>query len=106
MRALSVLLAVTVTGGVGRIPSMAWRSHLSAGVAGVAFGVSSVTVKTAVRAFGDSGVAGFAHAATLAAPVASNALSLRCFVTTVIRHAHCVGAVSSPLARMERFRGR
>lgn len=103
MRALSVLLAVTVTGGVGRIPSMAWRSHLSAGVA---FGVSSVTVKTAVRAFGDSGVAGFAHAATLAAPVASNALSLRCFVTTVIRHAHCVGAVSSPLARMGRFRGR
>lgn len=96
MIALGVLLAVTVTGGVGgvmsesdsvlvgvgtvllisavawaagRVPSMAWRSHLLAGAAGVAFGVSSATVRTAVWAFGDLGVTAFAHPATLATPV-------------------------------------
>lgn len=96
MVALGVLLAVTVTGDVGRvmsesdsvlvgvgtvllisavawtagrIPSMAWRSYLLAGVAGVAFGVSSATVKTAVWAFGDSGATAFVHPATLATPV-------------------------------------
>ncbi|SIO87731.1 DMT family transporter [Nocardiopsis sp. JB363] len=96
MVALGVLLAVTVTGDVGgvlsesdavlvgagtvllltavawaagRVPSVAWRSYLLAGAAGVAFGVSSATVKTAVWAFGDLGVAGFAHPATLATPV-------------------------------------
>ncbi|MEU3307758.1 DMT family transporter [Nocardiopsis sp. NPDC055551] len=96
MVALGVLLAVTVTGDVGgvmsesdsvlvgagtvllisavawlagRIPSMAWRSYLLAGAAGVAFGVSSAAVKTAVWAFGDFGVTAFVHPATLATPV-------------------------------------
>jgi hypothetical protein len=96
MAALGVLLAVTVTGdqggvlsvedsvlvgagslallaavawGAGRAPSAAWRSYLLAAAAGTAFGISSATVKTAVWAFGDGGLAGFAHPAALVTPV-------------------------------------
>ena len=88
MLALGVLLAVTVTGdqgGVlsaedsvlvgagavallaviawvaGRVPSAAWRSYLLAAAAGIAFGVSAATVKTAVWAFGDGLSAGLTH---------------------------------------------
>ncbi|MFD6950853.1 hypothetical protein A6A08_19120 [Nocardiopsis sp. TSRI0078] len=94
--ALGVLLAVTVTdgrGGVlgdtdsavvgagtaallwatawlaGRARSAAWRSYLLAGAAGVAFGVSSATVKTAVAAVGEAGASGLLHASSLATPV-------------------------------------
>ncbi len=94
--ALGVLLAVTVTGGgggvlddtgsvvvgagtaalllvtawtAGRVRSAAWRSYLLAGAAGVAFGVSSATVKTAVAVIGETGAAGLVHASSLATPV-------------------------------------
>lgn len=93
MVALGVLLAVTVTGGqggvlsaadsvlvgvgtvvllaavawgAGRVPSVSWRSYLLAAAAGVAFGVSAATVKTAVWAFGDGVLVGFAHPSSLA----------------------------------------
>ncbi|OOC56232.1 MULTISPECIES: DMT family transporter [Nocardiopsis] len=94
--ALGALLAVTVTdgrGGVlgdtdaavvgagttglllatawlaGRVGSTAWRSYLLAGAAGVAFGVSSATVKTAVAVIGETGAIGLLHASSLATPV-------------------------------------
>ncbi|MFE1166220.1 DMT family transporter [Nocardiopsis sp. NPDC058789] len=96
MVALGVLLAVTVTGdhggvlsygdsvlvGVGavvllgavawvagRVPSRAWRSYLLAGAAGVAFGVSAATVKTAVGAFGEGVLAGLTHPSSPATAV-------------------------------------
>lgn len=96
MVALGVLLAVTVTGGqggvlseagstlggggailllagtawlAGRIPSTAWRSYLLAAAAGVAFGVASATVKTALWAFVSLGPIAFLHSATLATPM-------------------------------------
>nr|WP_239647972.1 DMT family transporter [Nocardiopsis ganjiahuensis] len=96
MLALGVLLAVTVTGdqggvlsaedsvlvgagcvallaavawAAGRSPSAAWRSYLLAAAAGVAFGVSAATVKTAVWAFGDGLSAGLTHPASPAAAV-------------------------------------
>ncbi|WP_304452691.1 DMT family transporter [Nocardiopsis sp. YSL2] len=86
--ALGVLLAVTVTGGqggvlsdtgsalvglgtvgllaltawaAGRARTAAWRSYLLAGAAGVAFGVSSATVKTAVTVIGGTGAVGLLH---------------------------------------------
>ncbi|ASU61063.1 DMT family transporter [Nocardiopsis dassonvillei] len=94
--ALGVLLMVTVTGGqggvlddtgsvvvgggttalllatawaAGRVRSAAWRSYLLAGAAGVAFGVSSATVKTAVAVIGETGAVGLVHASSLATPV-------------------------------------
>lgn len=94
--ALGVLLTVTVTGGqggvltdtgsvavgygtpllllatawtAGRLRSAAWRSYLLAGAAGVAFGTSSATVKTAVAVVGGSGASGLLHASALATPV-------------------------------------
>jgi hypothetical protein len=94
--ALGVLLAVTVTGGrggvlgdtgsvvvgggttalllatawvAGRVRSAAWRSYLLAGAAGVAFGVSSATVKTAVAVVGETGAVGLLHPSSLATPV-------------------------------------
>lgn len=94
--ALAALLSVTVTGGqggvltdtgsvvvgggttalllatawlAGRVASPAWRSYLLAGAAGVAFGVSSATVKTAVAVMGETGAAGLLHASSLATPV-------------------------------------
>ena len=96
MLALGVLLAVTVTGdqgGVlsdadstlvgggtvlllagtawlaGRVPAKAWRSYLLAAAAGVAFGVASATVKTALWAFTSLGATALVHPATLATPV-------------------------------------
>lgn len=96
MLALGVLLAVTVTGdhggvlsfeasalvGVGtvvllaviawvagRVPSRAWRSYLLAGAAGVAFGVSAATVKTAVWAFDEGVLAGLTHPSSPATAV-------------------------------------
>ncbi|MFD3686402.1 DMT family transporter [Nocardiopsis sp. NPDC058631] len=94
--ALVALLSVTVTGGqggvlddtgsvvvglgttalllaaawlAGRVPSKAWRSYLLAGAAGVAFGVSSATVKTAVAVIGEDGAVGLLHSSALATPV-------------------------------------
>ncbi|GAA1453142.1 DMT family transporter [Nocardiopsis tropica] len=94
--ALAALLSVTVTGGqggvlddtgsavvglgttvlllatawlAGRVRSTAWRSYLLAGAAGVAFGVSSATVKTAVAVIGEVGAAGLLHSSALATPV-------------------------------------
>ncbi|WP_236567792.1 MULTISPECIES: DMT family transporter [unclassified Nocardiopsis] len=94
--ALGVLLAVTVTGGgggvlgdtasavvgggttalllgaawlAGRLRSAAWRSYLLAGAAGVAFGISSATVKTAVAVIGESGAIGLLHTSALSTPV-------------------------------------
>ena len=94
--ALVALLSVTVTGGqggvlddtgsavvglgttalllatawlAGRVPSRAWRSYLLAGAAGVAFGVSSATVKTAVAVIGEVGAVGLLHSSSLATPV-------------------------------------
>ncbi|MFI6576841.1 DMT family transporter [Nocardiopsis sp. NPDC050513] len=64
----TALLLVTAW-GAGRVPSTAWRSYLLAGAAGVAFGVSSATVKTSVAVIADTGAAGLAHPATLATPV-------------------------------------
>jgi hypothetical protein len=96
MAALGMLLAVTVTGdhgGVlsvqdsllvgactvvllaafawvaGRITQAAWRNYLLAAAAGIAFGVSSATVKTAVSAFGDGLLAGLTHPSSLATGV-------------------------------------
>ncbi|MFV2195589.1 DMT family transporter [Nocardiopsis sp. LOL_012] len=96
MVALGVLLAVTVTNGgggtmdtadsllvgagttaalavtawiAGRLPSASWRSYLLSGAAGVAFGVSSATVKTAVAVIAATGAAGLVHPAALATPV-------------------------------------
>lgn len=96
MVALGVLLAVTVTGnaggvlspedsvlvgvgtvgllaaigwGAGRTRTKAWRSYLLAGAAGVAFGVSSATVKTTVWAFGEGVLVALSHPATIATPV-------------------------------------
>ncbi|WP_150237041.1 DMT family transporter [Nocardiopsis quinghaiensis] len=53
----------------GRVGSAAWRSYLLAGAAGVAFGVSSAMVKTAVSVIGENGAAGLLHASSLATPV-------------------------------------
>ncbi|MFY7065381.1 DMT family transporter [Nocardiopsis changdeensis] len=54
----------------GRCPA-AWRSHLLAAVAGVAFGVSSALAKTTVTVIGTDGAAALAHpAATGTAVVA------------------------------------
>ncbi|WP_017556299.1 DMT family transporter [Nocardiopsis baichengensis] len=88
--ALAVLLAVAVTDGrsrpmgpgvsaavaggtaallaalawaAGRVPSAAWRSHLLAAAAGIAFGVSSATAKTAIAAAGTDGAAALFHPA-------------------------------------------
>lgn len=96
MLALGALLAVTVTGdqggvlsaedsvlvGVGavvllavlawvagRVPSASWRSYLLAAAAGIAFGVSAATVKTAVWAFGSGLLAGLTHPSALATAV-------------------------------------
>ncbi|WP_116248299.1 DMT family transporter [Nocardiopsis sp. FIRDI 009] len=64
----TVLLAVTAW-IAGRVPSTAWRSYLLSGAAGVAFGVSSATVKTSVSVLAATGSAGLTHPATLATPV-------------------------------------
>ncbi|WP_285729007.1 DMT family transporter [Nocardiopsis sp. ATB16-24] len=53
----------------GRVRSVAWRSHLLAGAAGTAFGVSSATAKTSVVVIGESGATGLLHASSLATPV-------------------------------------
>ncbi|MGW5876751.1 DMT family transporter [Nocardiopsis terrae] len=65
----TVALLAAVAWGAGRVPSPAWRSYLLAAAAGVAFGVSSAAVKTAVWAFGDGVSAGMTHPSALAAPV-------------------------------------
>ncbi|WP_233570924.1 DMT family transporter [Nocardiopsis sp. Huas11] len=94
--ALGALLAVTVTGdrggvlddtgsiavGLGTVALLAltawaadrrrtaaWRSYLLAGAAGVAFGVSSATVKTAVSVIGETGAVGLLHSSVAATAV-------------------------------------
>ncbi|MBB6121666.1 DMT family transporter [Nocardiopsis algeriensis] len=64
----AVLLLATAW-AAGRVPSARWRSYLLAGAAGVAFGVSSATTKTAVAVIAADGVAGLLHPSTLATPV-------------------------------------
>ncbi|MBR8742241.1 hypothetical protein DSY14_10970 [Nocardiopsis sp. MG754419] len=65
----TVVLLAAVAWAAGRVPSVAWRSYLLAAAAGVAFGVSSATVKTAVWAFDDLGAAALVHPGSLATPV-------------------------------------
>ncbi|WP_442789832.1 DMT family transporter [Nocardiopsis sp. EMB25] len=65
----TAVLLVATAWVAGRVPSTAWRSYLLSGAAGVAFGVSSATVKTSVSVFAATGAAGLTHPATLATPV-------------------------------------
>lgn len=64
----TVLLAVTAWLS-GRVRSVTWRSHLLAGAAGTALGVSSATAKTSVAVIGESGATGLPHVSSLATPV-------------------------------------
>lgn len=63
------MLLLATAWAAGRVPSARWRSYLLAGAAGVAFGISSATTKTAVAVIAADGVAGLLHPSTLATPV-------------------------------------